>query len=180
MMHLTKLLKMPYKTLKRVLGACLLIGAIAYYTAYQAAPVVKEMITDTIEQQFEDARVRQASGLGSQVIVAYESALNNPTVHNINELYALVELAQDKDTGVLTAAGGGGVLISEKDKIAVSTHIGKLGFSEKPVRSGLQVAFAIFLISYLAWVLGKAIWFSGSAIYGMLKNRKKNQQASLR
>lgn len=176
MKNFISLFKMPYKALKRVLGACLLIGAIAYYTAYQGGPVVKERISDTVEQQFEYAKIRQTSNLGRQIIVAYDSVQKSPTVDNINELYALVDIAQNQDRGVLSIAVGGDDLISEADKRAVAMHIGKLGFIEKPVQSGLQVSFAIFLIAYLAWVLGRGIWLGGIAAYRKVKKPQAEHQ----
>lgn len=163
--------KMSLRALKRVLSVSLVFGAIAFYTGFQAGPVIKEELATEIKNQFRDAKIQQTSDLGAQIILAYNRAIGSPSSTNINKLYNLVDAAQSEGRSELESVVTGEQLITASDKAVIASKMGMLDFSENKLRSSFLIFSSVAIILYLTWVAGRAIWLCAFLLFQFGRNR---------
>lgn len=165
-------LSISLRSLRILLGIGVVVGVIVTYTAYKAAPIVKDSISNVVRNDFANVSIKQTSLEGIRIIGLYDSAVNNPDLAVLNLAYKSVakEVEDRSDIARIT-----GESAFEGEALANRMNFFRLqiNYINQPIMSGFILGLSTCLLIYSMLLIVNGLKATFRYIMHLLKGTRK-------
>lgn len=165
-------LSISLRSLKILVVIGVIVGVIVTYTAYKAAPVTKDSISNVVRNDFSGVSIKQTSQDGLRIIELYDRATRIPDLVGLKLLYQSVAMEVESGSGIVKI-NGDSAFKDESINARMDFFRIQINYISQPIMSGFILGLSISLLTYFLIIGAKGLQTTVKYIFQRLMETKK-------